>query len=113
MPAEHHFRFPACGICMRTASRDENLDYEQIAREILEEAKPPRGWWSTRPRTSSTATFGDELPEQLRIERLEPWLGRAARAAIQQSPQGRRTPSTAGIISAGSTRPRRARSAAR
>ena len=33
------------------ASRNANVDYEQLAREILEEAKP-----STRPRTSSTAT---------------------------------------------------------
>jgi hypothetical protein len=33
------------------ASRNANVDYQQLAREILEEAKR-----STRPRTSSTAT---------------------------------------------------------
>ena len=40
------------------ASRDANLDYEQIAREILEEAKR-----STPPRTSAYGEArGDELP---------------------------------------------------
>jgi hypothetical protein len=44
------------------ASRDENLDYEQIAREILEEAKAT----DAAEDELYGDTRGDELPEQLR-----------------------------------------------
>jgi hypothetical protein len=49
------------------ASRDENLDYEQLAGEILEEAKAVDA--------AEDELYGDELPEQLRTgEGRRAWL---------------------------------------
>jgi transposase len=58
------------------ASRDENLDYEQIAREILEEAKAT----DAAEDELYGDTRGDELPEQLRTgEGRRAWLREAKR----------------------------------
>jgi transposase len=58
------------------ASRDENLDYEQIAREILEEAKATD---AAEDELYGDAR-GDELPEQLRTgEGRRAWLREAKR----------------------------------
>jgi hypothetical protein len=58
------------------ACRDENLDYEQIAREILEEA---RAVDAAEDELYGEAR-GDELPEQLRTgEGRRAWLREAKR----------------------------------
>jgi transposase len=58
------------------ASRDENLDYEQIARQILEEAKATD---AAEDELYGDAR-GDELPEQLRTgEGRRAWLREAKR----------------------------------
>ena len=58
------------------ASRDENLDYEQLAREILEEAKAVD---AAEDELYGDAR-GDELPEQLRTgEGRRAWLREAKR----------------------------------
>ncbi|MCA1677971.1 MAG: transposase, partial [Actinobacteria bacterium] len=58
------------------ASRDENLDYEQLAREILEEAKAVD---AAEDKLYGDAR-GDELPEQLRTgEGRRAWLREAKR----------------------------------
>jgi transposase len=58
------------------ASRDENLDYEQIAREILEEAQAVD---AAEDELYGEAR-GDELPEQLRTgEGRQRWLREAKR----------------------------------
>ena len=63
------------------ASRDENLDYEQLAREILEEAKATD---AAEDELYGDAR-GDELPEQLRTgEGRRAWLREAKRQLDQQ-----------------------------
>jgi transposase len=71
------------------ASRDENLDYEQIAREILEEAQAVD---AAEDELYGDAR-GDELPEQLRTgegrrawlrENVEETNTRTTRASIPQ-----------------------------
>ncbi len=63
------------------ASRDENLDYEQIAREILEEAKAVD---AAEDELYGDAR-GDELPEQLRTgEGRRAWLREAKRRLEEQ-----------------------------
>jgi transposase len=59
------------------ASRDENADYEQIAREILEEAKAVDA--------AEDELYGDGLPEQLRTgEGRRAWLRDARRRLDEQ-----------------------------
>src|SRR3954452_13259030 len=59
------------------ASRDENLDYEQLAPEILEEAKAVDA--------AEDELYGDELPEQLRTgEGRRAWLREAKRRLDEQ-----------------------------
>lgn len=63
------------------ASRDENLDYEQLAREILEEAKAVD---AAEDELYGDAR-GDELPEQLRTgEGRRAWLREAKRQLDEQ-----------------------------
>jgi transposase len=63
------------------ASRDENLDYEQIARELLEEAKAVD---AAEDELYGDAR-GDELPEQLRTgEGRRAWLREAKRQLEEQ-----------------------------
>ena len=63
------------------ASRDENLDYEQLAREILEEAKAVDAAEDERYGDAR----GDELPEQLRTgEGRRAWLREAKRQLDEQ-----------------------------
>ena len=63
------------------ASRDENLDYEQLAREILEEAKAVD---AAEDELYGDAR-GDELPEQLRTgEGRRAWLREAQRQLDEQ-----------------------------
>ena len=63
------------------ASRDENLDYEQIAREILEEAKAVD---AAEDELYGEAR-GDELPEQLRTgQGRRGWLREAKRRLEEQ-----------------------------
>jgi transposase len=63
------------------ASRDENLDYEQIAREILEEAKAID---AAEDELYGDAR-GDELPEQLRTgQGRRGWLREAKRQLEEQ-----------------------------
>src|SRR5215216_6140917 len=63
------------------ASRDANLDYEQIAREILEEAKAVD---AAEDELYGDAR-GDELPEQLRTgQGRRGWLREAKRQLDQQ-----------------------------
>jgi transposase len=59
------------------ASRDANRDYEQIARDILEEAKAVDA--------AEDDLYGDELPEQLRTgEGRRAWLREAKRRLAEQ-----------------------------
>jgi transposase len=63
------------------ASRDQNLDYEQLAREILEEAKATD---AAEDELYGDAR-GDELPEQLRTgEGRRAWLREAKRRLDEQ-----------------------------
>jgi len=63
------------------ASRDENLDYEQLAREIIEEAKAVD---AAEDELYGDAR-GDELPEQLRTgEGRRAWLREAKRQLDEQ-----------------------------
>ena len=63
------------------ASRDENLDYEQLAREILDEAKAVD---AAEDELYGDAR-GDELPEQLRTgEGRRAWLREAKRQLDEQ-----------------------------
>src|SRR3954470_11813720 len=63
------------------ASRDENLDYEQLAREILEDAKAVD---AAEDELYGDAR-GDELPEQLRTgEGRRAWLREAKRQLDEQ-----------------------------
>jgi transposase len=63
------------------ASRDENLDYEQLAREILEEAKAVD---AAEDELYGDAR-GDELPDQLRTgEGRRAWLREAKRQLDEQ-----------------------------
>ena len=57
------------------ASPDANVDYEQIAREVVR-----RRWRPMRRRMSSTATRGDELPPTLAPPRAAGRGGREPRA---------------------------------
>ena len=68
------------------ASRDENLDYEQLAREILEEAKATD---AAEDELYGDAR-GDELPEQLRTgEGRRAWL-REAKRQLEPSARAKR-----------------------
>jgi transposase len=63
------------------ASRDENVDYEQLAREVLEEAKAVD---AAEDELYGDAR-GDELPEQLRTgEGRRAWLREAKRQLEEQ-----------------------------
>ena len=72
------------------ASRDENLDYEQLAREILEEAKAVD---AAEDELYGDAR-GDELPERLRTSGPPSVVARsqapARRAARARGAAGRR-----------------------
>ena len=72
------------------ACRDEHLEYEQIAREILEEA---RAVDATEDELYGEAR-GDELPEQLRTgEGRRAWLREAKRQLeVEREKEARRVP---------------------
>jgi transposase len=62
------------------ASRNTNVDYEQLAREILEEAQAVDA--------AEDELYGDELPEELRTaEERRAWLREAKRRLEEQRPE--------------------------